>query len=123
MAQISKDGDALVVALSPLEKFLGMRARVTVPLPAVQQVEVLTDPMQQVHGLRPSRMKLVGGYIPGRIAVGSFLNGRERPAYIVVRRSQPHGLRISLDGAKYSQLLVGVDDPEASKRSLLGAPT
>lgn len=120
MAQISKDNAELVVTLSPLEKFLAMRGRVTVPLSAIRQVEVLTDPIEQVHGLRLSRMKLIGGYIPGRIAVGSFLNGRERPAYFVVRRSVPRGVRITLDGAKYSQLIIGVEDAAATKRLLVG---
>ena len=119
MAHISKEGTVLVVRLSALEKLLALRGRVTVPLSAVRHVEVVTDPIEQVHGLRLSGMKLIGGYLPGRIAVGSFLNGRKRPAFIVARRSVPHGLRIMLDEAKYSYLLIGVDDPEAAKRSLV----
>ena len=51
--------------------------------------------------------------------MGTFLAGRERPAFIAARRSPSRGLRITLDGAKYSQLIVGLDDPERVERWLV----
>jgi hypothetical protein len=123
MAHVRTDDTTLVVALTPLERVLALRRRVAVPLSAVRQVDVLDDVIHQVHGLRPSQLKLIGSYLPGRLAVGSFLAGGQRPAFIAARRSPSRGLRITPEGAKYSQLIIGLDDPEDTRQRIVGQPT
>jgi hypothetical protein len=121
MAQLRMSGTSLVVELSTAEKFLALRRHVEVPLSAVRDVEVVDDVIHQLHALRPGRLKLLGSWVPGRIAVGTFLAGTNRPTFAAVRRDPPRGLRISLDGARFGELLIGSRDPEADRQRILAA--
>ena len=115
MATISKQGDQLIVSLSGIEKVETIRGGFEIPLQAVRSVEVLEDPINEVHGLNPSHAKLYGMYVPGKTAVGVFLNGQpnEEPAFIAVHHHDKRGVRITLEDAKYSELLIGSENPEA----------
>lgn len=115
MATISKQNDKLVITLSATEKIEALRGGFTVPLQAVGKVDVIEDPIHEVHGLRPSHAKLYGMYLPGKIAVGIFLAGglHEKPAFIAIHHTNKRGVRITLDNAKYSELLIGCDDPDS----------
>ncbi|MGH7142372.1 MAG: hypothetical protein ACREF5_02820 [Candidatus Saccharimonadales bacterium] len=114
MATITKQDDRLVVKLSDIEKVETVRGGFDLPLQSVSKVEVVEKPIKEVHGLQPSRFKLYGMYLPGESAVGVFLNGglSEKPAFIAVHHNQKRGVRITLVNAKYSELLIGCDDPE-----------
>lgn len=114
MATITKQDDQLVVKLSDIEKVETIRGGFEIPLKAVSKAEVIEDPIHTVHGLRPSRFKVYGMYLPGESAVGVFLAGglKEKPAFIAVHHNQKRGVRISLENAKYSELLIGCDNPE-----------
>lgn len=118
MAQIRRQGDRVVVSLNTWEKFEAQRRQVVVPFAAVSEFAVVEDVLHQVSGLRPRQLKLFGTYLPGRLAVGTFLNGLRRPVFAAVHRDQSRGLRISLTGAKYSELVIGCRDPEAEVRRL-----
>lgn len=115
MATISKRDDRLVVTLSEVEKIETIRGGFEVPLVSVQQVERVEEPINEVHGLQPSHLKLYGVYIPGESAVGVFLNGglKEKPAFIAIHRHDKHAVRITLTGTKYSELLIGNEDPDS----------
>lgn len=88
------------------------------PLASASEVTVVEDVLHQINGLRPRQLKLFGTYLPGRLAVGTFLNGRHRPVFAAVHRDQPRGIRISLAGAKYGQLLISCPDPEDERQRL-----
>jgi hypothetical protein len=118
MAQLSRRGDTLLVSLSRREKLEAMRRRVVVPWSSVVDVTVEDHLIHQIHGLRPRQLKLFGTYLPGRLAVGTFLDGLQRPVFAAVHCDQPRGLRISLDGARYGHLLIGCPDPEAAQQQL-----
>jgi len=115
MATISKQDDKLVITLSTAEKIETIRGGFEVPLSSVRKVEVVENPIKEVHGLRPNKAKLYGMYVPGEAAVGAFLNGglTDKPAFIAVHHNDKQGVRITLEDAKYSELLLGSDNPEA----------
>lgn len=114
MAKITRQDDKLVVTLSGIEKVESIRGGFEIPLQTVRKVEVVEKPIKEVHGLRPSRAKLFGTYMPGETAVGTFLrNGlRRKLIFVAVHHSDKLGVRILLEGASYSELLIGCDNPE-----------
>src|SRR5581483_1750139 len=99
MATISTQGDKLIVKLSGIEKVETIRGGFEVPLQAVRKVETVEKPIKEVHGLKPSRSKLYGIYIPGETAVGVFLHEglKEKPAFIAVHHTNTQGVRITLE--------------------------
>ena len=105
MAEVSVEGDTLVVHLRPVEKLEAVHGEVRVPLVSVKTVEVLDDAIQAVHGIR------VGTGIPGSVAIGTFTS-RHSHIFAVVHHDTPRGVRIGLEGAHFDELIVGCDDPE-----------
>jgi hypothetical protein len=61
--------------------------------------------------------KLLGAYVPGWLAIGSFFDGSlHRGRFVAIHAKQARGLRIDLTGdAPYSQIIIGLDDPETTK--------
>jgi len=119
MAKVVREGGEIVLELSLGERFLAGRAKVRVPASALQSVDVIDQPVRRVHGLRPRYSKVVGGYWPGAFAYGSFLDGSvHRRLFAAANSRKPRGLDIVLDGAKYSRLIVSLDDPDAAKAAL-----
>ncbi|MGH7240618.1 MAG: hypothetical protein ACREHG_11275 [Candidatus Saccharimonadales bacterium] len=114
MATISKQDDKIVIKLSDIEKVETVRGGFKLPLQSVNKVEVIEDPIKEVHGLKPNHAKLYGMYLPGESAVGVFLAGglKEEPAFIAIHHNNKRGVRITLDNAKYSELLIGCNNPE-----------
>ena len=53
-------------------------------------------------------------YLPGESAVGVFLAGglKKKPAFMAIHHNQKQGVRITLANTKYSELLIGCDNPE-----------
>jgi len=119
MANLSRDGNELVVGLSTGERILTMRRDVRVPFSAVRRIDIVEEPIRRIQGLRPRNFKVVGGYWPGRFAYGSFLDGAVRQMlFAAVNGRKAQGLEIVLDGAKYTRLVVSIDDPDAAKAAL-----
>jgi hypothetical protein len=119
MATISKQDDKLVITLSTAEKLEAQRGGFDVPLQAVSKVEAVDDPVHEIHGLTPSGIKLFGTYIPGKVAVGTFLAGlHQKPVFAVLHHNDKRGIRIILKDEKFSELLIGCDDPEVIAQML-----
>ena len=119
MAKIEKrDGD-LVVSLDAAEKIEGLHGDLTVPLDRVCDVEILDDPIKEIHGLRPTAIKVAGTYVPGVIAVGTFLSGfDQKPIFVAIHHNSRRGVRIRLEGHNLSALVIGTDQPEAIQQEL-----
>jgi hypothetical protein len=117
MATITCTDDEIRVRLTAAERLLSLRRDLRLPASAVRGVELIDDPISTIHGLRPKNAKLVGAYLPGRLAVGSFLDGSlHRRRFVAVHANQARGLRIDLsDQAPYGQIIVSLDDPESTK--------
>jgi hypothetical protein len=111
MAELTVEGDELVVHLRPIEKAEAVHGEVRVPLSAVRQVEVLDDAIGAVHGFR------VGTGVPGVVAVGTFTS-REAKIFAVVHHDTHRGVRVELEGAQYDELIIGCEDPEAAAAAI-----
>src|SRR6516225_1213983 len=119
MANIAREGSEIVLNLSTGERIMAMHGDVRVPLSAVQSVDVVDNPMRRIQGLKPRNFKVFGGYWPGWFAYGSFFDGALRQLlFAAVNNRKPRGLEITLDGAKYTRLIVSLDDPEDTKTIL-----
>ena len=109
MAELSIDGDELILHLSAAEKVEGVHGDLRAPLSAVRGVEVL-DAAHRDAGLRAG-MK-IGTRIPGVVEVG-VVQGRTRRRFVAVHHDTPRGLSIQLDGTPFDEWIVGCADPEA----------
>ena len=119
MADIAREGSEIVVKLSPGERIMAVHRNVRVPLSAVKGIDVIDEPIRRIHGLKPRNSKVFGGYWPGWFAYGSFLDGAlRRLLFAAVDGRKPRGLEITLDGARYTRLIVSLDDPDAAKTAL-----
>ena len=119
MANIARDGDEIVLELSTGERVMAMHRDVRVPVRAMRSVDVVDEPIRRIQGLKPRNFKVVGLYWPGRFAYGSFFDGAVRQLLFAAANSrEPRGLEITLHGAKYTRLIVSLDDPGATKTAL-----
>jgi hypothetical protein len=119
MASIAREGNEIVLRLSTGERILAVHRDVRVPLSTVQSVAALDEPIRRIQGLKPRNFKAFGGYWPGKFAYGAFFDGTvRRLMFAAVNGRQPRGLEIALDGAKYSRLIVSLDDPDAARTAL-----
>jgi hypothetical protein len=82
MADVTIDGDELVVRLRTIEKLEAVHGEVKVPLASVSSAEVLDDAIGAVHGFR------VGTGIPGSVAVGTFTSRNDK-IFAVVHHDTP----------------------------------
>jgi hypothetical protein len=106
MAECVVVGPQLVVKLSAKEKLEAVHGDVSVPLSSVRTVEVVDDTLDFVHGLR------VGTGIPGSTAIGTFTSSTAK-IFGVIHHGKHRGVRITLEGADFDEILIGCDDPEA----------
>jgi len=119
MADIARDGNQIVLTLSIGERIMAMHRDVRVPLSAVKSIDIVDRPIRRIQGLKPRNWKVFGGYWPGWFAYGSFFDGTVgQRLFAAVSGRKPGGLEISLDGAKYTRLIVSLDHPGAAKTAL-----
>jgi hypothetical protein len=112
VAQLSRDGEELVLTLSMAEKAESLHGDIRVPLSSVREVEVVDDIIHAVHGIR-----LPGTGIPGRVAIGTFVHDGEK-SFAVVHHDTPRGVRVRLADGTFAELLIGSADPEATAASI-----
>ena len=119
MADIAREGSEIVLKLSIGERIMAVHGDVRVPLSAVNSVDVVDGPIRRIQGLRPRNFKVWGGYRPGWFAYGFFFDGSVRQRlFAAVNGRKPSGLEITLDGAKYTRLIVSLDHPDTAKTAL-----
>ena len=119
MASVAREGNEVVLKLSTGERFLAVHRDVRVPLSTLKSVDVVDEPIRRIQGLKPRNFKLAGGYWPGWFAYGVFFDGAARQLmFAAVNRRKRRGLEITLEGAKYTRLIVGLDDPDAARTEL-----
>ena len=119
MADVVREGSEIVLKLSTGERIVAVRRDVRVPFSAVKSVDVVDGPIRRIQGLKPRNFKVFGGYWPGWFAYGSFFDGAVgQRLFAAVNGRKPCGLEITLDGAKYTRLIVSLDHPDAAKAAL-----
>lgn len=107
MAELSLDGDELVLSLTTLEKAEAVHGDLRAPLSALQGLEVLDD----AHGAADTGFKL-GTRVPGVVEVAT-IRSQGRRVFAVVQRDTPRGVRVSLGASPYDEWIVGCSNPEA----------
>jgi hypothetical protein len=112
MAELVRDGDELVVALTTAEKLEAAHGDIRVPMSSVGEVEVVDDVVHAVHGF-----KSVGAAWPGRFAIGTF-RGNGIKTFAVAHHATARGVRVTLSGSNFDELVVGCEDPEEVARQL-----
>jgi hypothetical protein len=114
MAELSVEGDDLVVRLSTLEKVEAAHGDLRVPLSSVRGAEVVDDAAHAVPG-----WKVIGAGWPGSFAIGTYSGGVDhQKTFAVVHHDHPRGVKVQLEGAKFDLIVISCEDPEAALRQL-----
>ncbi len=95
----------LELRFTTFERVTGLLRDLRVPLTAIDRVEVVDDGMSAVRGLRAPGLSL-----PGVRRLGTWRT-RGGKTLVAVRRGQA-AVRIGLRGERWSELLLGADDPQ-----------
>jgi hypothetical protein len=111
MVALQRVGTTIQVRPTTAERVLGLLPPLDVPLTAVEGVEVVHQPLAEVHGFR------LGLSLPGVRKAGRFARRGELD-YVSVTRGQP-AVRLHLTGQHFRTLLLGADDPEHLAHTLV----
>lgn len=112
MAELTVDGDDLVLHLSRGEKLEAVHGDLRAPRAALRSVEILEDAHEPAdHGMK------IGERLPGYSEVAVVRTGGER-IFAVVHHDTPRGVRIDFEGTDYDAWIVGSADPEALKERI-----
>lgn len=109
MVEITTKDDKLVLEMEGLDKLWAFKSRVEIPLSKVSGAHV-ADP-GVTRGLWKS-LKMAGTYFPGLIAAGTFKMHGKRIFWDV--KSAEKAIVIDLVDDRYDELVVEVDDPQAT---------
>ena len=112
MATVTMQDDNVVIALTLGERALALHGDIRAPLASVRSVELLENPIGEIHGLSLSGFKITGSYVPGRSAIGTFFAGAGNPMTFAVVHHGERGIRIRLDGERFGELIVSCDDAD-----------
>lgn len=106
MASLHVTADSVHLRLTTGEKIGALSGDVHIPRHAITDVEVVDDPLRAMRGIRSPGLDL-----PGVIKAGTWRGGGRGRQFVAVRRGR-RGVRLSLHGHRYDEVLVAVDDPE-----------
>ncbi|MDN4163251.1 hypothetical protein [Nocardioides abyssi] len=110
MATLTIHDDVLSLRLTRAEKVLGLLRDLDVPLSSVVSADVVADGRDAIRGVRAP-----GYAVPGHRFIGTWRGAGRR--LVDVRPGRP-ALRVRLDGQRYDELLVQVDDAASLAGSL-----
>jgi uncharacterized protein len=99
VADLSVEGDELVLTMSALEKAEGFHSNIRVPLSAVRDIRSVDDPWGELRGLRAP-----GTGVPGVISVGTRRGGGVKD-FVVVHGRGP-AVVVDMDGAEFGRFVV-----------------
>ena len=107
MAQVSIDGDQLIVEVEGLDKLWSLKSRLVIPLANVRGATADPGIIKEPKGTR-----LPGTHVPGVITAGSFRTDGEWVFWDV--RDPAKAVVIELSDQEYTRLIVQVADPRAT---------
>lgn len=107
MAELTVEGNELVLHLSRFEQAEAIHGDLRVPASSVQRVEVLDDALGAVRGARAP-----GTGFPGVVAVGTYRRRGGGKSFAVVHHNTRRGVRVILHGTDFEELIVGCSHPE-----------
>jgi len=105
VANLVINDDTVTVQMSSMEKAEALHRDLTVPRSAITAVRVVSDGLNEVHGL-----KMPGSGIPGVIMVGTWIS-RDGNTFAVCHGSGP-AIVINLTGQNYDRIVMTADNPE-----------
>jgi hypothetical protein len=105
VANLVINDDTMTVRMSRAEKAEALHRDLTVPRSAITGVRVVTDGMNEVHGL-----KMPGSDIPGVIMVGTWISRGGNT--FAVCHGNGRAIVIELTGQNYDRIVMTVDNPE-----------
>lgn len=105
MAEVTVDGDQLVVRITGLNKLWALKSRLRIPLDHVRGVTVDPGIAKEHKGIRAP-----GTYLPRVITAGTYYRDGERVFWDV--RDPARVVVIELRDERYARLVLQVDDPE-----------
>jgi len=114
VADLSVEGDELVLHMGALEKAEAVHGDIRVPLSAVAAVRVVDDPWAELRGIRAP-----GTGLPGVIAVGTR-RGDFGKDFAAVHGKGP-AVVVELEGAGYQRLIATADDAAARAAAITQA--
>jgi hypothetical protein len=116
VAKIELTPTELIVHVAGLDKLWSLRSQLRIPLDHVRDVTLDTE----IARAGPQRVRLLGTYIPGVVAAGTFgLPGKELVFWDV--HNPEEAIVIYLDHEHYAGLVVEVDDPQAAASNIINA--
>ncbi|MGL5827526.1 MAG: hypothetical protein ACRCYU_22380 [Nocardioides sp.] len=104
MAQVSINGDTLVVEIEGLDKLWALKSRLVIPLANVRGATADPGAVRERKGLRAP-----GTHIPGMVVAGTFHVDGERVFWDV--HDAAKAVVIELADQRYARLVVQVPDP------------
>lgn len=107
MAQVSIDGDELVVEIEGLDRLWSLQSRLVIPLANVRGATADPGIAAEPKGLRAP-----GTSLPGVITAGTFQRDGERVFWNI--RDGARAVVIALANERYARLVVEVANPAAT---------
>lgn len=117
MAAVSITDHDVTVELTLREKVGGLLGNVRIPRSQIRAVELIDGPVSAPRGIRSPGLAL-----PGLVKVGTWRSRSAGRQFVSVRRGVP-AVRLHLEGHRYDQVVVSVDDAEVRERLLEVAPS
>jgi len=112
MARLRVDGDRLIVELQGWHRLLALRETLEIPISHITAVR--PDPGLTLGWF--DRLKLIGGYFPGELAVGTFLDDGDLVFFDV--NDPANAIVVELRDESWRRLVLEVKDPDATTRWL-----
>lgn len=104
MARIELTPDTLTVHLEGLNKLWALKSRLDIPLARIRRVGPAPA--------KPRGLRAPGTRVPGVISAGTYRAWGHTAFWDV--RDPAQAIAIDLDGGKYDQVVIQVDDPRAA---------
>ncbi len=111
MVEVSVHGSRLVFEVEGLDKVLAFRGHLEVPLRHVRDVRLDPSAAREWR-----KVKLVGANIPGVVTTGTFWEHGRQVFWDV--HDPDKTVVVELDHESYAELIVQVEDPEATARMI-----
>ncbi|WP_328958699.1 hypothetical protein [Kitasatospora purpeofusca] len=114
MANVSIDGDNLIVEIEGLDKLWALKSRLVIPLTNVRGATVDPGISREAKGFRAP-----GTHFPGVITAGTFYIHGERVFWDV--HDPAKAVVIELADERYARLVIEAADPRATVALIEGA--
>jgi hypothetical protein len=116
VAKIELTPTELIVHITGMDKLWSLHSQLCIPLDHVRDVTLDTE----IARAGPRPVRLLGTYIPGVVAAGTFgLPGKELVFWDV--HDPDEAIVIYLEHERYAGLVVEVDDPQAAASAIITA--